>query len=42
MLRLTRVAMGAVGTDIAMETADVLMGDRFKNIPLLLGLARHP
>lgn len=36
------VAMGAAGTDIAMETADVvLMGDRLENIPLLLGLARH-
>jgi Cd2+/Zn2+-exporting ATPase len=36
------VAMGAVGTDIAMETADVvLMGDRLENITLLLGLARH-
>ena len=31
------VAMGAVGTDVAMETADiVLMGDRLENIPLLL------
>ncbi len=36
------VAMGAAGTDIAMETADVvLMGDRLENIPLLLGMARH-
>lgn len=36
------VAMGAAGTDIAMETADVvLMGDKLENIPLLLGLARH-
>lgn len=35
--------MGAAGTDIAMEPADVvLMADRLKNIPLLLGLARHP
>jgi Cd2+/Zn2+-exporting ATPase len=31
------VAMGAAGTDVAMETADiVLMGDRLENIPLLL------
>lgn len=36
------VAMGAAGTDIAMETADVvLMGDRLENIGLLLGMARH-
>ncbi|MGF1678737.1 MAG: heavy metal translocating P-type ATPase [Candidatus Methylacidiphilales bacterium] len=36
------VAMGAAGTDVAMETADVvLMGDRLENIPLLLGMARH-
>ena len=36
------VAMGAVGTDVAMETADiVLMGDRLENIALLLGHARR-
>ena len=36
------VAMGAAGTDVAMETADiVLMGDRLENIPLLLDHARH-
>jgi Cd2+/Zn2+-exporting ATPase len=36
------VAMGAAGTDVAMETADVvLMGDRLETIPLLLGMARH-
>eukprot|EP00903_Cladosiphon_okamuranus_P003713 g3711.t1 len=36
------VAMGAAGTDIAMETADVvLMGDKLENIPMLLGIARH-
>jgi Cd2+/Zn2+-exporting ATPase len=36
------LAMGAAGTDIAMETADVvLMGDKLENIPLLLGMARH-
>jgi len=34
--------MGAAGTDVAMETADVvLMGDRLETIPLLLGMARH-
>lgn len=36
------VAMGAVGTDVAMETADVvLMGDRLENIPLLLSHSRR-
>jgi len=36
------VAMGAAGTDIAMETADVvLMGDKLENIPILLATARH-
>ncbi|MCA9034398.1 MAG: heavy metal translocating P-type ATPase [Planctomycetaceae bacterium] len=35
------VAMGAAGTDIAMETADiVLMGDKLENIALLQTLAR--
>ncbi len=36
------VAMGAAGTDVAMETADVvLMGDRLENIATLLGTARQ-
>lgn len=36
------VAMGAAGTDIAMETADVvLMGDKLESIALLIGIARH-
>ncbi len=36
------VAMGAAGTDVAMETADiVLMGDRLENIGLLLNHARR-
>ncbi len=36
------VAMGAAGSDIAMETADVvLMGDRLENIAILVGMARH-
>lgn len=36
------VAMGAAGTDVAMETADiVLMGDRLENIPLLLSHTRR-
>ncbi len=36
------VAMGAAGTDVAMETADVvLMGDKLENIATLLGTARQ-
>lgn len=36
------VAMGAAGTDIAMETADVvLMSDQLGNIPALAAMARH-
>ena len=36
------VAMGAAGTDVAMETADVvLMGDRLENIAILLAHARR-
>lgn len=36
------LAMGAAGTDVAMETADVvLMGDRLENIPLLLSHSRR-
>lgn len=36
------VAMGAAGTDVAMETADViLMGDQLDNIPLLLSHTRR-
>lgn len=36
------VAMGAAGTDVAMETADVvLMGDKLENIDSLLRTARH-
>ncbi|MFK7850643.1 MAG: heavy metal translocating P-type ATPase [Akkermansiaceae bacterium] len=36
------MAMGAAGTDVAMETADVvLMGDRLESIPLLLNHARR-
>lgn len=35
-------AMGAAGTDVAMETADiVLMGDRLDSITSLVGMARH-
>src|SRR5690606_18188481 len=36
------VAMGGAGTDVAMETADVvLMGDRLENIGLLLAHAKR-
>ena len=36
------VAMGAAGTDVAMETADVvLMGDKLENIALLLRHSRR-
>jgi Cd2+/Zn2+-exporting ATPase len=36
------VAMGAAGTDIAMETADVvLMGDQLENIAALVSIARR-
>lgn len=36
------IAMGAAGTDIALETADVvLMKDSIANIPFLLGLSRR-
>ncbi len=34
--------MGAAGTDVALETADiVLMGDRLEGIPYVLGLSRQ-
>jgi Cd2+/Zn2+-exporting ATPase len=36
------IAMGAAGTDVAMETADVvLMGDDLRNIPFALALSRR-
>ncbi len=36
------VAMGAAGTDVAMETADIiLMGDRLESIPMLLQHTRR-
>ena len=36
------VAMGAAGTDVAMETADVvLMGEQLDRIPFAIGLARR-
>lgn len=36
------IAMGAAGTDVALETADVvLMGDDLSNIPYLIKLSRH-
>ncbi len=36
------IAMGAAGTDVAMETADVvLMADKLSNIPYAIGLSRR-
>ncbi|MDD8017533.1 MAG: heavy metal translocating P-type ATPase [Bacteroidota bacterium] len=36
------IAMGAAGTDVAMETADVvLMADKLSNIPYAVGLSRR-
>lgn len=36
------IAMGAGGTDVALETADVvLMGDELGKIPFAIGLSRH-
>ena len=35
------IAMGAAGTDVAMETADiVLMSDNLENIPYVIGLSK--
>lgn len=36
------IAMGAAGTDVALETADiVLMGDELKHLPYVIGLSRQ-
>lgn len=36
------IAMGAAGSDVALETADVaLMGDDLKNLPFAIGLSRQ-
>ena len=36
------IAMGAAGSDVALETADVaLMGDRLEHLPFLIGLSRQ-
>ena len=36
------IAMGAAGTDVAMETADVvLMSDNLKNVPFAISVSRH-
>lgn len=36
------MAMGAAGTDVALETADiVLMGDNLQNIPYVIGLSKQ-
>jgi len=36
------IAMGAAGSDVALETADVaLMGDRLEHLPFIVGLSRQ-
>ena len=36
------IAMGAAGSDVALETADVaLMADRLQHLPFAVGLSRH-
>jgi Cd2+/Zn2+-exporting ATPase len=36
------IAMGAAGSDVALETADVaLMGDKLENLPFVVGLSRQ-
>ncbi|WP_299124312.1 heavy metal translocating P-type ATPase [uncultured Winogradskyella sp.] len=40
-LSTVSVAMGAAGSDVALETADVaLMSDKIENLPFLIGLSR--
>ncbi len=42
LIECNGIAMGAAGTDVAMETADVvLMSDNLKNIPFALQLSRR-
>ena len=41
-LSTVSVAMGAAGSDVALETADVaLMSDKIENLPFLIGLSRQ-
>ena len=41
-LSTVSIAMGAAGSDVALETADVaLMSDKIENLPFLIGLSRQ-
>jgi Cd2+/Zn2+-exporting ATPase len=41
-LSTVSVAMGAAGSDVALETADVaLMSDKIENLPFVIGLSRE-
>jgi Cd2+/Zn2+-exporting ATPase len=41
-LSTVSIAMGAAGSDVALETADVaLMSDKIENLPFVIGLSRE-
>ena len=41
-LSTVSIAMGAAGSDVALETADVaLMSDKIENLPFVIGLSRQ-